>query len=80
MQLRLLGLVFCVLDVDFSGVGAAHCAGGHFADLGDAAVGVAGFFRAFFDFFAGLVVHFCVGFELEEEVAAVDDEEEDGGT
>jgi hypothetical protein len=48
--------------------------------LGDAAVGVAGFFRAFFDFFAGLVVHFCVGFELEEEVAAVDDEEEDGGT
>lgn len=80
MQLRLLGLVLCVLQVDFLGVGAAHCAGGHFADLRDAAAGVAGFFAALFDFFRGLVVHVCVGLELEEEVAAVDDEEEDRGS
>lgn len=62
------------------GVGAAHGAGGHFADLRDAAVGVAALFGALFNLFGGLVVHFCVGFELEEEVAAIDDEEEDGGT
>jgi hypothetical protein len=48
--------------------------------LGDTAAGVAGLFGALFDFFGGLVVYFCVGFELEEEVAAVDDEKEDGGT
>jgi hypothetical protein len=46
--------------------------------LRDAAVGIAALFGALFDLLGGLVVHFCVGFELEEEVAAVDDEEEDG--
>lgn len=73
-QLRLLGLIVGVLELDLLCVLPAHCVRGHAADLGEAPAGVAfaDALAPFLDFAARLVVHVCVGFELEEEVAAVD--------
>lgn len=74
-QLRLLGLVVRVLELNLLRVLAAHRVGGHAADLRQSAAGVAlaNPLAAFLDLPAWLVVHVCVGFELEKEVAAVDD-------
>lgn len=80
-QLRLLGLVTRVLHLHLR-VLAAHGADGHFADLGDSArcVALGDALAAFLHLGTWPIVDLRVGLELEEEVAAVDDEKENASS
>lgn len=61
---------------------AAHGSGGHLADLSDVAGGVtlADAGMSTLDFRARSVVHIGVRLELEEKVAAIDNQEKDTGS
>lgn len=78
MQLRLLRLIFRVLQLHLLGILASH-SGRHLADLRDAATGIAlgDFLAALFYLWTGTVVDFGMRFQLEEEIASVYNEEND---
>lgn len=78
-ELRLLGLIVRILHLHLLRVLAAHRVRAHAANLCQSAAGVAlaDALAPLLDLQTGLVVHRRVGLELEEEVAAVDDKEED---
>lgn len=81
MQLGLIGLIIRILHLHLLRVFTAHHAGGHLADLCKVAgsVTLSDLCATFLDLLAGAIVDLYVRLELEEEVAAVNDEEQDTG-